>query len=330
MPEVASIFSGVQIGVETTAGTTVSASKLLNYLSLEPGISLEFNKFRPMGQVVASAVTPGKDFTEWNVTGQGSYSELIYPLNSVLVSTSPTTIETTARRWTFTPAGRSEDTIKTYTVESGSATRAQRASYVLFNGIEMTFNRSEGVTVSGSAFGQAISDGVTLTATPTTVEEAIILPTHLNVYVDTTSGSFGSTQMTRDFNAVFRCNDRWGQVWPINSSLASYGSHVNTEPTVQIELTMAADSQGMGPLVDARAGTTKYIRLSAVSTVNAGASSAKYDLLVDMAGKISDIKAFDDSDGVKVLTYTFDAVYDANWSTGKYLEVRCTNKTSAL
>jgi len=31
-----------------------------------------------------------------------------------------------------------------------------------------------------------------------------------------------------------------------------------------------------------------------------------------------------------VMTYTFDAVYDANWSTGKYLEVRCTNKTSAL
>ena len=118
MPEVASIFSGVQVGAETTAGTVVSASKLLNYLSLEPGIALEFNKFRPMGQVVASAVTPGKDFTEWTVSGQGSYSEMIYPLNSLLVSVNPTTVETTARRWTFTPAGRSEDTIKTYTINT--------------------------------------------------------------------------------------------------------------------------------------------------------------------------------------------------------------------
>src|SRR5262245_49628934 len=109
MPEVASIFSGVQIGAETTAGTTVSATKLLNYLSLEPGISIEFNKFRPMGQVVASAVTPGKDFTEWNISGAGNYSELPYVFCSLAINTTPTTVETTARRWTFIPAGRSED-----------------------------------------------------------------------------------------------------------------------------------------------------------------------------------------------------------------------------
>jgi hypothetical protein len=136
--------------------------------------------------------------------------------------------------------------------------------------------------------------------------------------------------MTRDFNAVFRCNDRWGAVWPINSANASFASHVNTEPTVQIELTMAADSQGMGFLTNARAGDTRYIRLSAVSTENAGAGSAKYDLLIDMAGKISNIAAFDDQEGVKVLTYTFDAIYDSAWGSGKYLEVRATNQISAL
>ena len=118
MPEVASIFTGAQIGVETTSGTVVSASKLLNSMSLEPGISINFNRFRPMGQVVASQITPGQDFTEWGVSGVGNYSEIVYPLSSLLVSTSPVTVETTARRWTFTPAGRSEDTIRTYTVES--------------------------------------------------------------------------------------------------------------------------------------------------------------------------------------------------------------------
>ena len=89
MPEVASIFSGVQIGAETTAGTTVSASKLLNYMSLEPSINLEMNRFRPMGQLVASAITPGKDSTEWSVSGQGSYSELIVPFCSMLTNTTP-------------------------------------------------------------------------------------------------------------------------------------------------------------------------------------------------------------------------------------------------
>ena len=68
------------------------------------------------------------------------------------------------------------------------------------------------------------------------------------------------------------------------------------------------------------------MRLSAVSTENAGASSAKYDFLVDMAGKIKNIDGFTDAEGVKTLTVTLGAVYDTAWSTGKYLEARVTNQ----
>jgi len=330
VPEVASIFTGSQIGVETTPGTAVAANRLLSSMALEPGISINFNRFRPMGQLVASQITPGQDFTEWNVTGVGNYSEMIYPLNSLLVTVSPTTVDTTGRRWTFTPAGRSEDTIKTYTVESGSATRAQKAAYVLFNGLEITFNRTDGVGMSGSAIGQNIQDNITLTASPTLLAEQVMLPTHLNVYVDPTSAAIGTTKLLRDFNAVFRCNDRWGAVWPINSANASYASHVNTEPTVQMELTVAADSSGMGYLTNARAGTTLYVQLSAVSTVLAGAATAFYDCLIKMAGKVSAINAFDDQDGIKVLTFTLDAIYDPAWGTGKYVEVQVTNQIASL
>lgn len=333
MPEVASIFSGVQIGVETTPGTSVAANKLLNYMSLEPGIELEFSRFRPMGQLVASAITPSKDSTAWTVAGQGTYSELIYPFCSLLINTTPTTVDTTARLWDFIPAGRSEDTVKTYTIESGSATRAQKATYGLFTGMEITFNRTDGVTLGGSAIGQQIQDNITLTAGPTAIEDKPILPTHLDVYVDTTSAGLGTTKLTRDFNAVFRCTDKWGAVWPINSTLASYGSHVNLEPAIQMELTVAADSQGMGLLADARLGSTKYLRLAAVAPAAygfAGAVSAPYELLIDMAGKVSGINAFDDQDGVKILSYTFDAIYDPAWSTGRYLRVQLQNKVTAL
>lgn len=331
MPEVSSLFNGVQIGVETTAGTVVSASKVLNYLSFAPGIALEFNRFRPQGQRVASAVTPGKDYTTWSLSGAGSYSELLVPFSSLFGKVTASTVETTGRRWTFTPTGRTEITSPaTYTVETGSATRAQRAAYVFCRGIELTFNRSDGVSITGDGVGQAINDGITLTSSPTAYEDVPILPTHLSCYVDTTSSSIGSTQLLRDFNAVVRHNDSRDPVWPINASLASFASDVEIEPTVEMELTVAADSTGMGYLTNARAGQTLYIRLSAVSTVNAGAASAKYDMFIDMAGKISDINAFDDSDGVKVLTYTFSAVYDSGWGSGQYLQARLTNKTTAL
>jgi hypothetical protein len=330
LPEVASIFSGSQIGVESTSGTSVAANKLLRYLAYEPGIELAFNRFRPQGQIVASAITPGMDSTSWSLAGQGSYSELVYPLSGLLGTASTSTVETTATRWVWTPAGRSEITPKTFTVETGSSTRAQKATYVTQSGLELTWNRSDGIAVSGAAFGQQIQDNITLTSSPTGIQDKPILPTHLDVYIDTTSAGLGTTKLLRDFNAVFRYNDSRVPVWPINSANASFASDVQVEPTIQIELTMAADSVGMGYLTNARAGDTRYLRLSAVSTENAGASTAKYDLKIDMAGKISNIAAFDDNEGVKVLSYTFDAIYDSSWGSGTFLIVTNTNQVSAL
>ena len=79
-----------------------------------------------MGAKYASAITPGQDLTTFGLTGQGSYSELIYALNSNLVTGVITTTDTTAKVHTFTPAIRTEDAVKTYTIEQGGSVRAVR------------------------------------------------------------------------------------------------------------------------------------------------------------------------------------------------------------
>src|SRR5690348_1703366 len=193
MPEVSSLFNGVQIGAETTPGTGVAASKLLNYLNFQPTFwAGDFNVMRPMGQKAAAGVAPGMDYTSWALNSDvGSYSEFIYPYCSLFQNVTPTTVDTSAKLWTFIPTGRSEDTIKTYTVETGSATRAQKASYILVTGMEQTWNRANGITTTGTALGQNIQDNIVLTSTPTTVEDQPILPTHLDVFLDTTSGGIG-------------------------------------------------------------------------------------------------------------------------------------------
>ena len=88
MPEVSSLFNGVQLGAETTAspGTAVSASKLMNYLNWQPTFwAGDFNVMTPMGQKAGSGVAPGYDYTSWELSSDvGSYSEIIYPLASLL------------------------------------------------------------------------------------------------------------------------------------------------------------------------------------------------------------------------------------------------------
>jgi hypothetical protein len=330
MPELATVAQTVQIGKETTPGTGVAAGKLLQYIGFDLDPQIDMVAFRPMGSKVNSAVLPGKDFTNFTIAGQGSYSELVYVLNSLLKDVTPSTVDTTGKSWLYEPAARTEDTKARYTIEQGSATRAGKTTYGTVIGAELTWNRTDGVTISGAGWGQQYQDAITITPGPTTIEEAPILPTHLNVYVNDTFGAIGTTKLTRDFNAVWRCNDVVGQVWPLNSANASFASDVELAPTVQMELTAEADSAGMGFLTAARAGSVKYIRLEAMSTVLAGAATAFYKVWIDGAMKVSAVGGFDDSDGVKVVNWTLDAVTDSTFSATAYQRITVVNKVAAL
>lgn len=328
MAENATVAQGVQIAGETTPGTGVAANKLLKYIGFDLDPSINFNRFRAMGAKYASAITPGQDFTSFGVSGQGSYSELVYLFCSNLANVTPSTVDTTGKSWVFQPAIRSEDTVKTYTIENGGTVRSGKATYAIVTDVEVTFNRTDGVAISGSGFAQQFQDNISLTGSPTAVEEVPILPTHLNVYADDTFANLGTTKLTRDFNAVYRCTGRFGQVWPINSTLASFGAHVELEPTAQIELTAEYDTSGAQFFTQARAGATKYIRLEALSTVLAGSSTAFYKVWIDVACKISAMGGFDDADGVRVVNWTLDAVDDT--TAGFAQKVTVVNKTATL
>jgi hypothetical protein len=328
MAENATVANTNQIGPETTPGTSVAASKLPRYLAFDLDPSINFNRFRSMGSKYATALTPGQDFTTFGLSGQGSYSEIVYALCSNLKDVTPTTSDTTAKTWTFQPAVRTEDTVRTYTIEQGDAVRAGKATYCICSDLELTFNRTDGVTIGGGGFAQQFQDNISLTGSPTSIEDAPILPTHINVYADDTFANIGTTKLTRDFNALWRCTGRFGQVWPLNSTLASFAAHVELEPIVQLELTAEYDTQGSQFFTQARAGAVKYIRIDCTSTVLAGAATVFYNLRIDMAGKISAMGGFDDSDGVRVVQWTLDAVDDA--TAGFAQKVIAINKTSAL
>lgn len=328
MPERSALTQGVQVGVEATPGVNVAANKKLISIGVEPGIAVDMQKFRPMGQKFASIITPGKEWIEADLSGAGSYTELLYPFASLLVSPgAPAVSDTTAQTWTFSPSSTSEDTVKTLTVEQGGAVRAQKFNYGLVTEVELTFNR-DGVEVSGSMIGQRLSDNITLSGAPATILEAPILPTDLDVYVDTTSAGLGTTKLTRVLEATIHVGDRFNPVWVLNSALASFAAHVETEPSATITLLQEADAEGMAELTQMRAGSTKFIRVKATSPTLAGAATVPYSFAWDAAIKVSDAGSFSDEDGVYAIEWTFDQVHDGTW--GKAFTVAVVNKIATL
>lgn len=330
MAENATVAQAVQLGKETTPGTGVAASKLLQYTSFDLDPNIDTVEFRPMGSKIDGTILPGKDFTNFSLTHQGSYQELPYLFSNLLIDATPTTVDTSGKQWLYEPTNRTENTRARYTIEQGSAVRAGKATFGVVNGIEVTLNRESGFGITGSGFAQQYQDNITLTGAPTTILETPILPTHLNVYVNTSFATIGTTKLTRDFNAVWRCNDIVGQVWPINSANASYASDVEIVPTVEMELQAMTDTAGMAFLGYIRAGTTVYVRLEAISTVLAGAATSFYKCWIDGAMKVKSVGGFDDADGVRVVNWTLGAVADSTFSSTAFTRVTLVNTLAAL
>lgn len=328
MPERSSILQGLQLGVETTPGTGVAANKSFSSIGIGAAVSVDMQRFRPMGSKFATVVTPGKEWTESKIEGVGSYTELTYLLASVLKDPgAPTTVDTTARLYTFVPASKAEDTVKTYTIEQGGSVRAHKWSYGIVTDLSLEFTR-DGIDVAGTVLGQRLQDGITLTGAPTAIQEKPMLPTDVDVYLDTSSAGLGTTKLTRVLKASIKIGSRFNPVWVLNTANTSFVATVEGEPDAEIEITVEADSAGMALLTTMRNGTTQFLRIASISPDLAGSATAKYQLIWDAAVKIKDVSDFSDEDGVYAITWTLEMVHDGTWA--KAMTVGIQNQLTAL
>lgn len=327
MAERSSLTQNIQIGVETTPGTPVAATKRLQSIGIEPSISVETSPFRPIGSKFNALSTLGKEWVEASISGRATYTELQYVLSSVMTTAVASQPEAGTQKWTFTPQNRDSDTPKTFTVEHGSSVRADRFSYGLVTEMGMTFNR-DSIEVSGSMMGRALEDGITMTSSGVTSPPLVpVLPTQVSAYLDDTAANLGTTKLTRLISAEFSLGSRFGPVWVVDAANPSFVNHIETEPDLSATLLLQADSVGMGLLNTLRTGDTKFLRIEAIGGM-IGATSTPYTLTLDMAVKISDTGGFSDADGVYAIEFSGLGVNDSTW--GKAIEIALINELTAL
>jgi hypothetical protein len=323
MPERVNIFEVAQIGLETTAGSTVAANKQLLATRISPSIAYESNPFTPTGYRFATLAPAGKESMTADIEGVLAYNDTAYLLSSAVGSVTPSQIGTIAAySWTFTPNATSANTVRTYTVEFGTSVRAARFGYGLVTAWGYTINRDE-TSVTGSLVGQKLTDGITLTANPTAVAAKPVLPTQ--AAVDTSAASLGSTRLTRCFELEFSYSDIYGPIWVVDSAQPSWVAHAETMPTAEFTLTVEADSTGMGLLTAARADSVRFLRVEAIGDA---IGTTNYRFRHDAAIKVTGVGDYDERDGVTVIPFTCQVVYDPGW--GKAQEFNLINELSAL
>lgn len=324
MPERSTLTQTIQIGAEGTAGTTAVTGKQLTALGIEMGPSITFDRFRPAGFKEATIVTPNMEFVSANLTGRPTYTEIVYPLSGLLGAATIATPSggTASRSWTFAPSSTATDVPITYTVAVGGTAatdRAEKFSYGLVTGLTMAFSRSE-ITMTGTMIGQIMSIGVgtaLMVGTATAVSLVPVLSSQVCVYSDATSGSLGSSRLTRVMNGELSITNKYAPLWTVDCTVPSFAAHIEVEAQKRLRLTVEADAAGLAHYTNAQLGTTEFLRVEATGgTIEAG--SIRYKKTWNMAGKVIEISPFKDEAGIYAIDYVYDIVYDGGW--GKALD----------
>lgn len=331
-PERTSVNQRVQVGAESTIGTAVPANKLLQCFDWTFGIEAEIQKFTPTGHKYVSVQEENMEWVSGTLSGTLDYNGMLYPLSGVMGAVTPVShgSSATAKDWIFTPPITGSVAPQTYTIQQGDSSHAHSFAYGLFTQFGYKGDRKS-FTTSGTLIGTNLSDGITLTSTPSAIALAPVVAKQVNVYLDSSTGNLGNTLITKSALAVdYTMSGVYEPFWPLNRSNVSFTSHVDKAPTCTIKLLMEADATGMQLLTYLQTQTTYYLRVQAVGTQIAtdGPGAVNQTWTHDMAVKFDKPSTFQDKDGIFAIEWTATIVEDPTW--GKSQTMTVTNLLTAL
>lgn len=322
MSERASVFEGVQIGVETSPGTGGTASLIMEAFGLTPKKAGKVDLFRPEGLKYPTIASVGKQHTEWKIDGIWDYLNILYLLRGLLHMEADPVQQgvTTAYLWTFVSNSSDVDADVTFLVERGSSVKAASYPYFVPTGLGLSFGAADStVKLSGDGISHKPTRGITLESPTTGVPAAgPVLPGQwVAKYATTKAGLSGASAMTRLLQLEWGLKNKVGPVFAINAD-ASYTAHVETEPSLDGSLTVEADTEGETLEGYAEAATPLWVNLKATGGLIATPHYYYIDITMPMV--FSNIGDASDSDGVWALKFGMAGRHDA--ADGKALEIK--------
>jgi hypothetical protein len=265
--------------------------------------------FRPEGSRFDEDSTPQKEMMTGSILdGRINIGgDLVYWLSSLLMEAAvPGT-------WTFLPDNYNPNTITTYTMERGTGTTGERASFVCCDSLEFTWNRTQ-ANMRGTVFGQVLTPGQTMNTTSVTkTTKALAIPGKVRVMVGTSIG--GLAKITGCVQAGLSIRGTHGPQFYLDDADTTYGKVVALAPTVGARLVVENDSVANGYLTDLRNSTLKFLRI-----ISYGPSG--YSAQFTMPFKFSD-DDFVDTDNLDTVAYDLRPLNDSSLLSA--IEVVVTN-----
>lgn len=294
-----SVFQQIQYGIEGagTPGTVAAASVRLIETYIAPKPMTAIKAYRPAGAEVATAVTRGKEYTEAQIEGALSYTEIEPLLRSLL---------TNAGGKTFKPAMWSAPAVDTLTVECGNSVRCERFSYGVVSGLRFRFTKEE-AALTGTMIGRTLTEGVTQTGGVNPLTKATVNPDLVQVKIGDSVG--GLADVDEFLEAELNISGRYTPVFALDSGNTSFTNVAAKAPDLTAQLIIPHEATAAGYMADLRTAATKICRIYVAETI--GGVGYSLQITFPFAFEENDRA---DNDGVWASTYNLKPIWDSTFA----------------
>lgn len=318
----------LQLGRESTAGSIVAATtvwrgegtiedvRVVEFPVEDIGLlPITTRSYQPAyGSKIALTATPATfeqlphifEMGIKTVTGSsdGSGSDYIYTYTMPVGSSTAMYL---------TPS-TSSNPIKSYTIEGGDNNEAEVSEFCHVTDFELSFKAGEAVMISANIMGRQVAlqafTGSSAATTPTVTE---ILASKGKVYIDSTTGTVGTTQITNEIlEGSLKVKTGLKAVQTADGSLA-FSFVKGVRPEVTLDLTFEHSTFAKAEKVYWRSNTPRLFQLKfegdALGTP--GSVYTYKTLIAKLAGTYEKFSALKDEDGDDTITATVRGGYNS-------------------
>ena len=299
----------VQLGREGTAGTAVAATTIHRgpFAMLEDGRDRKIVEEQIGSFMQAERTYDGKLLGKWSMPSAPlTFEQVLHILEAGVKTATPTGTNPYTYAYPYPYTGTSVNTIKTYTIEAGSATitgDVREMEYSFVEEFEFSGKYGEAWMMQSNWLGRQLSTSVfTAALSVPTVEEVLFNKTQL--YLDASGGTIGTTLKA---GVLVEANVKVKTgliVVPVANGQLYFQAHKWTQPEITYSLTVELeDTVGLVAAERAifEAGGTRLVRLKAL-----GSGSKSFQ--IDMAAKYDAIGNYENNDGNTTVTLEGHAV----------------------
>jgi hypothetical protein len=315
-------FRRIQMGAESTAGTSVPATAI--WRGTGSGKDNRETTFveEDVGRLGGALRTyVAKTGGEITFDGVASFEQLGYFFQSGFYATTPTTDTSSAKIWAWDVQDASTDPtqttdLQTYTVEFGDNQQAEYMAYCFTREFGITGTVGEALQVSATMEGRTVAttdftSGISIPA----VES--ILFTNGTLYINATSDTAGTTLVSQTlFGMDLSVTTGW-KGYPAADGRTDFSFVKRVGEEITCQLTFEHNSTAVTEKAAWRNQTERVIRVkftgNALSSTDAGATYDTKALIVDMVGKWESFDALSDQDGNDQVTGTFRVGYSETY-----------------